>query len=173
MKYGYSDNKEEILQDVDQMFSDDVSINDRERSQLNILLSKLQADDTLIVKSIGRLGWGPRGVIRIVKILVDKGVRIMCPEENFDSDNVVTKQLITTFDSINAHRFAKMRSDCWTKEGTGRKSNEIDDELWNKYYTLWKNKSIKKINWRKEMGLSHSTFYRIFKQKVGLLEPQY
>jgi len=173
MKYGYSDNKNEILQDVDQMFTDEVSMNDRERIQLNTLLNKLQNGDTLVVKSLGHLGWGTRGVIRIVKILVDKDVRVVCQEENFDSYNSVTRDLINVFDSINAHRFAKIRSECCTKDCAGRKPTEIDEVIWNKYYNLWKNKSIKKIRWRKEMGLSNSKFYRLFKERVGSQEQQY
>ena len=167
MKYGYSDNKNEILQDVDQMFADEVSLNDRERVQLNTLLNKLGNGDTLVVKTLGRLGWGTRGVIRIVKILVDKDVRVVCQEENFDSYNSVTRDLIKVFDSINSHRFTNIKND-----KVGRKPIEIDESLWNKYYNLWKNKSIKKIRWRKEMGLSHTKFHYLFKERVGSQEQQ-
>jgi hypothetical protein len=167
MKYGYSDNKNEILQDVDRMFTDEVSMNDRERVQLNTLLNKLQNGDTLVVKTLGRLGWGTRGVIRLVKILVDKDVRVVCQEENFDSYNSITRDLIKVFDSINSHRFTNIKND-----KVGRKPIEIDESLWNKYYNLWKNKSIKKIRWRKEMGLSHTKFYCLFKERVGSQEQQ-
>lgn len=165
MIYGYSDSKNEIL-DVDKMFCDAISLQNRDRSQLHELLDVVQKGDTIVVNTLGRLGWGTRSVIRLLKKIIDKEAILICQNEIFNSEE--SKNVIYVLNAIENHRVECTHADFnWTNENNGRPKIKIDDALWDKYYKRWKEKAIKKTAWRLEMGLSHTTFYKLFKKRYG------
>jgi len=162
MKYGYSDNSIDTIPGVDKMFTDDVNKIYKSRPNLAKLLNQIGDGDTLVVKSLGCLSWGTRDVVLMLQKLMKVGANIISINDAIDTSNQsYVAHIVTAFHEIELYRFLKTKN--YTKSGS--KPKEVNENLWNAYYTLWKNKSIKKVEWAKQMNMNLMTFNRTFKKR--------
>lgn len=162
MKYGYSDNINDIIPNVDKMYNDDVNKLQRARPELDKLLKQIKTGDTVIVKSLGCLAWGTRDVVKQLQRLISLGVYVISIDDAINTINqTYVESIVTAFYDIELYKLSKAK--IYPK--MGRKPNQIDGDLWNAYYTLWKNKSITKTAWANAMGINCMSFYREFKRR--------
>jgi DNA invertase Pin-like site-specific DNA recombinase len=162
MIIGYSDNTHDVLQDVDQMYFDDVTYSNPLRPKLNELINNLKAGDTIAVKSISQLNWGLRNLILLVTKLLDKGVNIKIVDLNVDL--VEYKAVLKDFANSDRRKFEKIKEATLKNLGRTKTKSKADQDLWNAYYTLLKNKSITKMEMAEKLGLTIPTFYLHFRK---------
>lgn len=158
MKFGYADNLNDKIANVDKMYNDDVKYSNTLRPQLDKLLKQLKPTDTLVVKSLSQLSWSIKNVIKMLTELLDKNVNVITEDNSINCFS--SRSLLSSILQIENRRFSKVRKETYVS----RKKIEIDSDLWNAYYTLWKNKSIRKIDWIEKMGVSEATFHRRFRE---------
>lgn len=154
MKFGYADNLIDKISDVDKMYNDDVRYTNNIRPNLDALLNNLKPGDVIVVKELSQLSWSIKNVIKLLTELLNKNVNIITDDNAINC--LSSRSLLSSILKIENHRFGKVRKETYVS----RKKIEIDQNLWNAYYLLWKNKSIRKIDWMHQMGLSQPTFYR-------------
>jgi len=82
---------------VDEIFEEKASGKDRGRPQLNMLLSKLRAGDTLVVYELKRLGRSSKQLLAMAEEFVENGIELVSLTENIDTSQPVGKFLFTVF----------------------------------------------------------------------------
>lgn len=158
MIFGYADNSIDKL-NVDKMFFDVVSHHTRSRPNLEKLLNEVRPGDLILVKSLSQLGWGIRSVILMINKMMKQDVILKDVNNYVNTECESTIKIISSIFDIDKRRFEKVKTSTYPKQRF-----YIDEKLWNAYYTLWKNKSITKTEWRKAMSIKPTTFYQRFKQ---------
>lgn len=156
MTYGYADNKHESINDVEKMYTDDVTYSNPNRDQLNKLLNIVQSGDTIVIKSLAQLNWGTRNILLLITKLLDKDVNLRVVDLNVNLKSY--KDIFKSILDSDRRRFQLIKIANMNRERN--KIIKIDPELWNAYYILVKNKSITKIEMAKKLGISIPTFYR-------------
>lgn len=163
MVYGYADNdNDKQLKNVDQMYYDCVSFSERKRPQLDVLKNVLQSGDTLVVRKLCQLGCSTRTVLQMLIKMLKNKINIIAIDDEFDTNNPITRATLYVLRDVELHLFKQVRANTW--KNAGAKPKEIDMQLWNAYYTLWKNKSITQKQWMVAMDIPYSTFYRRLKK---------
>lgn len=162
--------QEVIMQElgVDRVFIDKMSGKNKERPQLKEMLNFVREGDELIVESISRLARNTRDLLDIVEKLTSKNVKFVSQKEKIDTNTTTGRFMLTLFGAI-----AQLERECLLerqREGIeiaktqgkfkGRQPRPMDIEKWERLYIIWKNKGIKAVQFRKEMGMSHNMFYR-------------
>lgn len=160
MIIGYADNPYDVIPDVAQMYFDDVTYSNPLRPKLNELINNLKPGDIIAVKSISQLNWGLRNLILLVTKLLDKGVNIKIVDLNVDLIDL--KNILKDFASSDKRKIEKIREA--TLKRVGKPQSKVNQNLWNAYYTLVKNKSITKMEMAEKLGLTIPTFYRHFRK---------
>lgn len=158
MTYGYADNTKDVINDVNKMYCDDVTHSNLLRPNLEILLSILKPNDTLVVKSLGQLTWGVRNLLLLLIKLLNNDVNVKIVDLNVNLS--MYKGLIQDIFSANTRQFEQLKK---VSAKPKRKTN-LNKPLWDAYYTLLKEKSIGKKEMAQKLGLTLPTFYRHFKQ---------
>lgn len=159
MIYGYADNTKDVINDVNKMYSDDVTHSNLLRPNLELLLSVLKPNDTVVVKSLGQLNWGVRNLLLLLIKLLNNDVNVKIFDLNVDLS--MYKGLIEDIFSANTRQFEQLKN---VSPKPKRKINKINKPLWDAYYLLLKEKSIGKKEMAQKLGLTLPTFYRHFKQ---------
>jgi DNA invertase Pin-like site-specific DNA recombinase len=164
MIFGYSDNNDDVLINVDKMYIDNVRLKSRARPNLQRLIDEANDGDQIIVKSISHFGWGIRTVILMMCKLISKGVTIKDVNNYINTSCDSTFKIISCFRDIDSRRFQNVHVSKTKKNSTRPDKIVIESRLWNGYYQLWKNKGITKQEWGRNLGISPATFYRLFKE---------
>lgn len=155
MIYGYVDNQFETIQNVDELYFD--QLRSETRPELNKLLNKLNSGDMLILKSISHLSLSLLPCIKILFLLINKNVTIL--SDNFNcSDH---KDIITSLLNVPKRRLQLPR----TPNPKPCEKIKFNEDLWNTYYNLWKQNAISKKEWSRKMKLSYMTFNRRFNER--------
>ena len=106
MKYGYArenaeqqgaDRQLDALREygVDEIFEDKISGTDRNRPQLNLLMSKLRAGDALVIYELKQLGRNTRQLIVLVEELKKNGVQFVSLMEEIDTATPTGRFVLT------------------------------------------------------------------------------
>lgn len=168
--------RQEVLMErleVDKIYIDRMSGKSKDRPQLKDMLTFVRAGDTVIVESISRFARNTRDLLELVDALTEKGVEFISKKENIDTTTPAGKFMLTVFAAVaelergyildrQKEGIAIAKSEGKYK---GRKSAEIDEQLWNSLYLLWSEGKISAVEFMGKMGMKKSTFYRRVKNE--------
>lgn len=156
---------------MDKIYMEKVSGKNTNRPQLKAMLDYLREGDTLIVESYSRLARNTQDLLKIVDELEKKGVAFISLKENIDTNTPQGKLMLTIFGGL-----AQFERECTLqrqKEGIeiakeqgkykGRKPLSKPSN-WASVIERMNKGEITKVEARKELGLTHATFYRLLKK---------
>lgn len=157
------------------IFLDKQSGKDFEREQYQILLNKLQTGDTLIIKSIDRLGRNYDGILEQWRYLTKKGVGIVVldmPILDTSKDRDLTGRLISdivlqllSYVAQTEREFIKQRQaeGIAAAKARGVHFGRVAQEKPEIFYTAYQDWKCGHIGSRVaafDVGISHTTFLR-------------
>lgn len=164
------------------VYVDKQSGKDFERPEYQKMLQRLRDGDTLIIKSIDRLGRNYDGILEQWRELTKKGVGIVVldmPILDTSKDRDLTGRLISdivlqllSYVAQTEREFIKQRQaegiEAALKRGVhfGRKPKERPDDLWA-WADMWKNGLVTSREAAEHYGISHTTFLRWIREDEG------
>lgn len=166
MEYGYADNLNDVL-NVNVMYQDNVTVDNKTRPELEKLLAKVQQGDTIVVKSICQLSWQIKKLIKMLLELSNKNVNIVSIDESLNTSNQIVIQLLRALRNIESHNLHIIKSTTWRPKQNIQV--KFDKSLFELYYQLYKKKSMKILEISKVLNLSISTTYRLIKKRDKIL----
>ncbi|MBU3113563.1 recombinase family protein [Clostridium lacusfryxellense] len=142
-----------------------------DRPVLNNMMAILKSGDKLVVDSISRFARNTKDLIELIEKLNNKGIIFVSLKEAIDTTTPTGMFMLTIFGAV-----AQLERDYLkdrqiegiaiaVKEGKykGRKSIEVP-KLWDKYYRMYKENTIKAIDVMKILELKKTTFYKLINQ---------
>ena len=166
--------QEVIMQElgVDRIFIDKMSGKNKERPQLKDLLNFVREGDCVVIESISRLARNTRDLLEIVESLRSKKVEFISKKETIDSFTPAGQFMLTVFGAIaeleRSYILDRQREGIAIAKNKGkykgRKPIEIDQTQWISLYDKWKKREIKAVDFRRQLGLKHGTFYGRLRQ---------
>lgn len=142
-----------------------------DRPTLKNLMALLTVGDRLIVDSISRFARNTRDLLELVDQLNKKGVSFISLKENIDTTTPTGVFMLTVFGAVAQleRDYIKERQaegiEIAKAQGKYRGRRPIDyPKSWDKYYTMYKNKTIKGREAMKLLELKKSTFYKLVKE---------
>lgn len=85
---------------VDHIFNEKMTGTKRDRPELNKLLDRLMAGDTVVVESLSRLGRSTKDLIELVELFEKKQVHLVSLKEQIDTSTPAGKLLFTLMSAI-------------------------------------------------------------------------
>lgn len=85
---------------VDYIFNEKMTGTKRDRPELNKLLDRLMAGDTIVVESLSRLGRSTKDLIELVELFEKKQVHLVSLKEQIDTSTPAGKLLFTLMSAI-------------------------------------------------------------------------
>lgn len=85
---------------VDYIFNEKMTGTKRDRPELNKLLDRLMAGDTVVVESLSRLGRSTKDLIELVELFEKKQVHLVSLKEQIDTSTPAGKLLFTLMSAI-------------------------------------------------------------------------
>ena len=85
---------------VDHIFNEKMNGTKRDRPELNKLLDRLMAGDTVVVESLSRLGRSTKDLIELVELFEKKQVHLVSLKEQIDTSTPAGKLLFTLMSAI-------------------------------------------------------------------------
>lgn len=163
--------RQEVLMEqlgVQKVYIDKVSGKNKDREQLQEMLTFIRSGDCLIVESISRFARNVKDLLELIELLQEKGVEFISKKENIDTTTPSGRFMLTVFAAVSElergyildrqkEGIAIAKSESKYK---GRKPIEIDEELWCRLYPNWGNGDITAAEFMRRVGLKPNTFYR-------------
>ena len=151
---------------VDILFNEKMSGTKRERPELNKLIERMSAGDTVIIESLSRLGRSTKDLIELMELFRERGVNLVSLKESINTSSSTGKLLFTLMSALA--QFERDLISERTVEGLkaararGRRGGrpKKNDEQIKKAVKMYNTKqySLKEIE---EMtGIKKSTLYR-------------
>ncbi len=156
---------------VEKTFIEKISGKDTNRPELKAMLDYVREGDTLIVESYSRLARSTQDLLKIVDELNKKGVAFISLKENIDTTTPQGKLMLTIFAGL-----AQFERECTLqrqKEGIAIAKEQgkykgrtplSKPSNWDSVIERMNKGEITKVEARKELGLTHATFYRMLKK---------
>lgn len=165
---------------VDKVFIDKMSGKNKERPQLNEMLNFIRKGDELIVESISRLGRNTKDVLSIVEVLENKKVKLISQKEQLDTSTTIGRFMLTMLSALaeleREQILERVREGIAIAKAQGkfkgRPRMEVNKDLFKKYYEKWKEGVITAVRCRKELCMSHATFYRKVREFENNIDKQ-
>lgn len=151
---------------VDILFNEKMSGTKRERPELNKLIERMSAGDTVVIESLSRLGRSTKDLIGLMELFRERGVNLVSLKESIDTSSSTGKLLFTLMSALA--QFERDLISERTVEGLkaarargriGGRPKKNDDQI-KKAVKMYNTKqySLKEIE---EMtGIKKSTLYR-------------
>jgi DNA invertase Pin-like site-specific DNA recombinase len=184
MKYGYarvSSRSQKIhtqiekLNDfgVDEIFSEVIS-GVKEEKQLNLLLSKMKAGDTLVACRMDRLGRSAVQLLEFVNELQEREIQLVFIDHSIDTSSPVGKFFITTLAAVAELERSQTREKILAGIAIARKKGKFKGKPMK--YTLTHDKIQEAFSMYDKhkypvskicsiLGISRATFYRRLKER--------
>ena len=85
---------------VNLIFTEKMTGTKRDRPELNKLLERMTAGDTVVIESLSRLGRSTKDLIELVELFQQKGVHLVSLKESIDTSTPAGKLLFTLMSAI-------------------------------------------------------------------------
>ena len=169
---------------LERIFTDKITGKNFDRPRYTVLIEDvLRPGDTLIITELDRLGRNKREILKQLRILEEKGVRVMVLElpttliDLSQMENNLAKMMIETINSVLIEIYASLaQAEMEKKEKRQREGMEakklrgewdevgrpraIEQEKFNQEFLRVIEKEVPPTQLQKELGLTSSTFYR-------------
>jgi DNA invertase Pin-like site-specific DNA recombinase len=86
--------------DVDKIFCEKITGTKRDRPELNNLLERISAGDTVVIESLSRLGRSTKDLIGLMENFNEKKVNLVSLKESIDTKSTTGKLLFTLISAI-------------------------------------------------------------------------
>ncbi|WP_328284020.1 recombinase family protein [Niallia circulans] len=164
-------------QNVEKIFLDKLSGKDKNRPQLQEMLSFIREGDVLIIESISRLARNTKDFLELVNDLTERGIEVVSLKENIDTSTPQGKFICTIFGALyelerDSIKQRQMEGIAVAKEkgvAFGRPSIKIDDNFMREY-KRWKEGKQTAVATYKKLDISRTSFYRKVNQIEGSLK---
>ena len=154
---------------VDKLYCEKMTGTKRNRPELEKMLDRLTAGDTVVIESLSRLGRSTKDLIELMELFNEKQVNLVSLKENIDTTTAAGKLLFTLISAIS-----QFERDCLaerTKEGLaaararGRKGGRppVDKNLIDKAKRLYDSKEYTVAEIEDLTGIKRATLYRHLK----------
>lgn len=170
--------RQECLMDtlgVEKIFIDKISGVQKNRPELNKLLSFVREGDSVIVESISRFARNTRDLLELIDKLGKNRIQFISQKEAIDTSTPTGKFMLTVFSAVaeleREYILQRQREgiEVAKQQGKykGRKPIEISPQKFESQYRLWRAGKITAVQAQKNLSLSPSTFYRRVKVYEG------
>lgn len=159
--------------DIEKYYIEKVSGKDTNRPKLQEMLEFVREDDTVYIHEFSRLARSTKDLLEIVEYLNNKGVHLVSNKENLDTSTPTGKLMLTMIGAIA--EFERQQILERQREGIaiakregkfkGGQVKKIDDDLFNKYYTEYKERKINKKTLAEKLEISRPTLDKLLKDK--------
>lgn len=173
---------------LERIFTDKITGKNFDRPRYTVLIEDvLRPGDTLIITELDRLGRNKREILKQLRILEEKGVRVMVLElpttliDFSQMENSLAKMMIETINSVLIEIYASLaQAEMEKKEKRQREGMEakrlrgewdevgrpraIEQEKFNQEFLRVIEKEVTPTQLQRELGLTSSTFYRYRKK---------
>ena len=151
---------------VDHIYCEKMTGTKRHRPELEKMLDRLTAGDTVVIESLSRLGRSTKDLIELMELFNEKQVNVISLKESIDTTTAAGKLLFTLISAI-----AQFERDCLaerTREGLasarsrGRKGGRpvSNKDSIKKALRLYDTKEYTVSEIEELTGISRSTLYR-------------
>jgi DNA invertase Pin-like site-specific DNA recombinase len=142
-----------------------------DRPQLNKLMNEVKSGDNIYVESISRLGRNVDDLRKLTEYFREKGVIVHFLKEGFNTNGNMYKFLLTILGAVaemereitisRIKEGMEKAKKYGTKSGIaiGRPIRKLPKDF-KKYYTKWKKKEIKAVEFARLINVSRATLYR-------------
>ena len=159
--------------DIEKYYIEKVSGKDTNRPKLQEMLEFVREDDTVYIHEFSRLARSTKDLLDIVEYLNNKGVHLVSNKENLDTSTPTGKLMLTMIGAIAEFERQQMLERqregiaIAKREGKykGGQVKKIDDDLFNKYYTEYKERKINKKTLAEKLEISRPTLDKLLKDK--------
>ena len=157
---------------VEEMFVDRMSGKNKNRPELQRMLSFVRRGDTVVVESISRFARNTRDLLELTDQLDKAGVEFVSKKESIDTSTPCGRFMLTVFGAIaelerESIRERQAEGIALAKERgvyKGRKPIEVDDADFAREYAIWKSGNCTARTAMARLGLKPNTFYRRVKE---------
>ncbi len=87
-------------QGVEKVYTEKMTGTKRERPELNKLLDRIEAGDTVVIESLSRLGRSTKDLIELVELFHKKNVQLVSLKEQIDTSTSTGKLLFTIMSAL-------------------------------------------------------------------------
>lgn len=158
---------------VDEVFIDKCSGKDTNRPQLQKMISYVRRGDAVIVSEISRFARNTKDLLDLVEQLTQKEVEFISKKEAIDTTTPTGKFMLTVFAAVaelereyilsrQAEGISIAKAQGKYKGKQPKKLPPNSDAVINK----WRNREITAAEAMKRLGVSKTTFYRRFGDRV-------
>ena len=159
--------------DIERWFAEKVSAKDTNRPQLQELLKFAREGDTIYIHDFSRLARSTEDLLRIVKIIQEKGINLISNKENLDTSTSTGKLMLTMIAAINEFERANLLER--QREGIaiakkagkykGRKSISVNSGFFEENYDRYLRRELSKIQLAKKLNVSRPTLDKIINER--------
>lgn len=158
---------------IDKWFEEKVSGKDTNRKKLQAMLDCCHEGDTIYVNDFSRLARNIKDLLDIAELLQSKGVHLVSNKENLDTNTATGKLMLTMiaaiaeFERQNLLERQREGIAIAKREGKykGGQVKKIDDALFEKHFTEYKERKINKKQLAENLEISRPTLDRLLKEK--------
>lgn len=158
---------------IEKWFTEKVSAKNTNRPELQTMLEFAREGDTIFIHDFSRLARNTKDLLDIVEQLDSKGITLVSNKENIDTSTATGKLMLTMigaiaeFERANLLERQKEGIAIAKKEGKfkGRQVKKINDDIFNKYFSDYKERKINKRQLAELLEISRPTLDKLLKDK--------
>lgn len=163
---------------IEEWYIEKASAKDTKRPELQKMLKFVREGDTVYIHDFSRIARSTKDLLDIVEQLQEKGVHLVSNKENIDTSTPTGKLMLTMIGAINEFErenlLERQREGIAIaqREGkyTGRKKIENLPNF-EKYYELYKNREITKVEMSEKLKISRVTLDRLLAERKKEANP--
>lgn len=156
---------------IDEWFTEKVSAKDTNRPKLQEMLKYVRKGDTVYIHDFSRLARSTEDLLKIVRLLTDKGVHLVSNKENIDTSTASGKLMLTMIGAIaefeRENLLERQREGIAIakREGKYKGRKEIKVDNFDAQYQRYLRREINKSQLAKELNISRPTLDKLIAEK--------